>query len=246
MARRFNNDDTRYLNLGSAIVNPNSGGYPFSMACWFVSEAGQSGQDTLISLGDSAATAHIWALAVNTVGGDYIRANQKGSANSSAQSTTTFTDDTWHHAACAFVGNTERHVWLDGGGHHESVLSCSTNTPDETYIAKQVGLAANNPMDGNIAEVAIWAGYELTTADTLVLAAGYSPLFVKPENLVSCVRIFGNIVNEPDYLGSAWTGNGASVKVPHPPRIIYPAPPFIPSIEGALLAVGPFPTHFRL
>jgi hypothetical protein len=73
--------------------------------------------------------------------------------------------------------------------------------------------------DAKIAESAIW-NVALTAAEIATLAAGYSPLFVRPQSLV----FYAPIIRELNNLkGGVLTNNGSAAVSVHP-RIIYPTP----------------------
>jgi hypothetical protein len=78
-------------------------------------------------------------------------------------------------------------------------------------------------MDGLLAEVAIWNA-ALSDEEVASLAAGFSPLLVKPENLVVYVPLVRTIQDVVGGLGFTATG---TVVAEHPPKIFLPAAPHI-------------------
>ena len=73
-------------------------------------------------------------------------------------------------------------------------------------------------MSGSIAEPAVW-NVVLTDAEVAILGAGFSPLFVRPQNLVFYPDLIRGLNDKVG--GLTLTANGTVVSA-HPP-IIYPA-----------------------
>lgn len=76
--------------------------------------------------------------------------------------------------------------------------------------------------NGRIAEAGIW-DVVLTTGEIAQLAAGCSPLLIRPSALVSYVPISGAADPELDWMGGGgFTLSGTAAKAAGPPRIIMP------------------------
>jgi hypothetical protein len=95
---------------------------------------------------------------------------------------------------------------------------------------------------GHLAESAIWAA-ELTAAEIEQLAAGYSPLCVRPQSLVFYAPLFGRggaAGNEEEWVGGRTLTQNDSPTVTDHPRIIYPKRHiWIPVSTGAPSAFKP-------
>jgi hypothetical protein len=93
----------------------------------------------------------------------------------------------------------------------------STTVPD-TGDALQIGPS----FDGRIAHAAIWSGY-LSDDDHVALARGFSPMLVKPDQLLGYWPIYGNDSPEPDLVnGRSMTVTGSPAKSDARPPIIMP------------------------
>jgi len=92
---------------------------------------------------------------------------------------------------------------------------------------------------GAVAEAAIWQG-ALGDSDLAQLAAGYSPLLVRSQDLIAYWPLggpFGN--NDQDHSGNGFdlTAYGDPTWADHPP-IVYPQPPEPPPAEAFLGVTG--------
>lgn len=88
-------------------------------------------------------------------------------------STTSFSANTWHHAAYYRpTGASAASLWLDGAGKNTGVIS----------DAAQTGIVLGQGTC-DLAELAWW-NVELTDAEVALLAAGFSPQFIRPQSLV--------------------------------------------------------------
>ena len=206
-------------------TTPIAGAPPFTMACWF-----RSDDDTktavLMSSADSAATNRFHALLMDgTVGGDPLAAWTVYNAGSGwAQSSSGITTGTWHHACGVWTATNNRAVFLDGANKGTNATDVTATSLDWMSIGDLWrGFAPQNSyyFTGDIAENAVW-NVALTDAEVAVLAAGYSPLFVRPQNLVAYwPSIRGTVQSIVGSIPYAFANaNGVTVE-PHPP-ILYP------------------------
>ena len=173
MSWRFSGTD-QGLTIGDVFY----GSYPISVSCWFrpdritgaamvfwvQRDAGAAGSDGLI-----------YAPA-----GDNVQTNSNSGAAAGLSPTGVFLD-----------------VWQHGGGSFETasrygVLNGIRGAPDTTSSpmgGSQVVtdfcqvLTSNNEVEGSMAEFAMWSAV-LDVKDWALLGAGYSPLFVRPRDLV--------------------------------------------------------------
>ena len=218
MARDFapidGNDSTEWLSDDVAAANA----YPISMGCWFNVD-NITDQHTLMFLGDKDVGNKFMRLDADGNGSDRVRILDFATEIGFVDSTTVFSADTWHHALGVFTSNSSRTVYLDGGSSATETTAVTDATAD--FDRTSIGLSRDStplvPCNGSIAECGIWTA-ALTAADALMLAAGYSPLFVKPQNLASYDPLIRGIT---DRMGKiSLTASGTTV-IQHP-RIIYP------------------------
>jgi hypothetical protein len=132
--------------------------------------------------------------------------------------------NTWHHACGVFAGQTSRSVYLDAAGKQTGTV----DVPLSDYNVTNIGVLGSgailgNYWDGDLAHAAIW-NVALTDAEVASLAIGFSPLFVRPQNLLAywpLLRSDNDIVG-----GYHMTAFNGPTWIDQPP-IIMPAAPFI-------------------
>jgi hypothetical protein len=210
-----------YLSLGSAIKTA----VPFTMGCW-VRPANTTAGMTAIFLGDKDNINSYWALWLRgDVAGDPVQAVARNGTtfDQSAVTSTGYSANTWHHACGVFASATSRTAYLDGGGAVGSTVNVTPHvTVDTTAIGMMRDSTPDAPMDGQIAEVAIW-GAALTAPEVLSLAKGLSPLLVRPQSLLWYVPLVRNNQDLRQGLTPTAAGDAAVSSVGHP-RIYYPSP----------------------
>ena len=119
-----------------------------------------------------------------------------------------------------FASASSRTAYLDGTAGTENTTTVGTFDASDTYSIgawEWVG-ATIRYMDGQIGEVGMW-NVALTAAEILVLAAGYSPLLVRPESLVSYVPLVNNDPYQDHFDNAAFTVGGTPDTAAHPPII---------------------------
>jgi len=205
MARTFDNNAANYLEVATVPAT----GTPVSMACWF-NTATVNANDTMISLADSGTTNN-W-LIMNMrggVAGDPIAVwiNAAGSQQITV-TTSGVTAGQWHHGLAVFASSTSRTIYLDGGSSATGTTNLTATGLDRLSVGRVGDSTPSSEFNGQIAEVALW-DVALTAADALMLSKGYSPLFVKPGNLIAYYPIIGNNSPETDLIaGANLTVNG--------------------------------------
>ena len=220
MARDFTSASEQLLQNNSAVLTV----VPITLVCWFNAHD-ITNDNRLIKLQDTA-DGYYFTLRLDGNANDTVVAQAFASGGTNqAASTATYTADTWHHAAAVFVGNAERHAYLDGGNKGSETTSQTPSSIDATYIG---GARNDNGFcDASIAEAAIW-NTDLTEAEIAVLATGVSPLAVRPQSLVAYWPLVGNLSPELDFVGGydmALT-NGPT-KADHPPvQKVWPVQPY--------------------
>jgi len=153
------------------------------MACWFKA-ASQTSTKTLIGFGNSSSYPQLYLGAqANT---NYVFSLVEDTGTSYSITTVGYDVGEWNHACGVFTSNTLRASYLNGGNKATNATSrVFPSTANVTTIGvRHRGGAFANYMDGVIAEAGIW-NVALTDAEVASLAAGFSPLFVRPASLVA-------------------------------------------------------------
>lgn len=217
MSRLFDDLVSDRLTNANAVIT----GYPFTLACWFNSDNIGISQ-VLMSVGDTAtADNYHYLRAAGSVAGDPIQAGSAASGTArNAATGTGYSASTWHHACGVFAAAADRAAFIDGGSKGTNTQSTSPAGLDATAIGRLETSTPANHMSGMIAEAAIW-DVALTDAEVALLAAGYSPLFVRPQNLVAYWPLIGRTSPEIDPIGKFEMTVTGAVVAAHP-RIRYP------------------------
>lgn len=213
MAYLYNDATPDYHFVNSGPISAE----PLTIACWFQTDI--AADQMLVSVGDGAAN-DLWGIEINN---DPQAARAKcydAGAPVQASSSTTYSLNTWHHICATFASDTSRTVWLDGGGEASNASASSPGASDEIAVGIHID-RSSDPLSGMVAEVGIWNA-TFTIVEALQLAAGYSPLLVRPESLVCyipLVRGLGSVVGD-----FGLTASGSPTVAAHPP-VLYAAGP---------------------
>lgn len=236
MARAFVVASDEYLVYSGT---PPASAEPLTLAAWFYPTT--DSHNAILSINEFGASSQVgWGIVIDgSDAGDPATAfaAQETWVYGVAKSTTGGTLNTWNHVCGVFTNSASRAVFLDGGGKGTDTTSIpNTSGTDRTLIATEAySSSISGGLDGRVAEAAIW-NVALADAEVAALAAGYSPLFIRPQNLVFYCPVWGNDSPEIDEIGRLqMTLNGTPTKVDHPP-IIYPStiqiPPEIQAATG--------------
>lgn len=226
MSRLFNDADPDYIEVNTAVL----AGVPLTLAGWFKSNDAANDGD-LISIVDKDVDNHYLRLITNgSAGGDPLLAIARSTPSQGIATTTAgYTVDTWHHAAAVFAAIDDISVFIDGGSKGTNAVSSTPLGLDRTCI----GTLGRNPRAGNfsgdIAEVGIW-NIALTDAEVARLAAGYSPLLVRPESLVLYMPLVREVHDVVGGIGMVNTGTTVS---DHPAILTPTGPQLVPAAAFA-------------
>ena len=181
MARLFDDGSLESLSIAQAVAS----GTPMSMAAWVRSDEGAADQ-YVIQIADSGSADNYFGINLDTNAGapTRVRAVINDGTFDFAETTANWSTNTWHHVTAVFANATSRAAYLDGGNKGTDASSRSPAGLDTTIIGYSADSTPVDPFSGRIAEVGVW-NVALTDADVAQLAAGYSPLFVRPESLVA-------------------------------------------------------------
>jgi hypothetical protein len=219
-ARLFDDADSQYLHTGTVIVDEP----PFTMVCW-VNLDDDGIIHTVMWSGDQDQSNRFHCLQVSGSGGT-VRAVSVAGNTGVASSGTGWTINNWHHAGGVWPNADSRTAYLNGVAGTEDTTSTSTVVTDGFDIGRSGDSTPVQHTSGLLAELAVW-NVALTAAEMAILAAGFSPLLVRPESLalyVPGVREQASGDDRDLVRGAAFASNGAAgaVSTGAHPRIIYP------------------------
>ncbi len=216
---------SNYLSRTAAVKTD----APLTLVCWVNSSAFTAHQ-TLLAVSSHLSTSHYGLdICVNTSGTPYARrlANMTAAyVTSQAPGPANLSTSTWHHVAGVFGATNSRYCYLDGAaGSQATLASTMTFTPSRTSCGLWLRNGVSNWCTyATIAEAAIY-DVALTADEIAQLADGYSPLMVRPWDLLAywpLVRGDGS-GNEPDVIGgNTLTETGTVGVQTHVPKLILP------------------------
>ena len=217
MSRAFNNDAANYLRIADVPVSSK----PFTMACWgYLDDV--TADHAMMMIGDADSNAH-WLLAASSTN---LIAQEDSGVPDSAVLSSILSADEWFHAAAVFINDTSRKVYFNGTTSAEQT---DNNSGPATVNETTIGVWSDDgvltaPFEGRLAEAGVW-NVALSDSEMEALAAGMSPLMVRPDALKAYWPLFPGegAGDATDWAGSNPMVEGGTVTATaHPPQIIYP------------------------
>lgn len=218
MARLFDNGSSEYIEIDQAVVSAE----PYTISCWFNTDDLANDQ-YIVNISDKDAVDNQSGLfAYVSQANDPLAAVSYDAGGANVALQIGITANTWHHGAGVWAANNDRAVFLNGNKGTDNNARNVANQ-DRTSIGRAGDSTPSYYMSGAVAEVGIW-NVALTDDEVDILAAGYSPLFVRPQSLVFYMPLVRD--NDEDIVGGlSLTAVNTPTIVSHPP-VTYPAPPF--------------------
>lgn len=210
MARSFSGSG-QYLTRGSAVATVT----PLSMACWFnpTVATGSVVMSVSATAPPPSFDIEFHSGATNTVDAEAWSATVD---DESALCATVLAVGTWYHLCAVFTSSTSRTMYVNGTGAVTSVVSVTplnTGIVNSAIGAKPSGVS---PLNGVVAFTSYWS-VALGSADALSLSKGFSPKKVRPDALLSYLRLTGGLSPEPDVRSSlTWALTGTPTAVANP------------------------------
>jgi hypothetical protein len=236
MARTFNGSSDKVVIMAGSIFTD----YPYTMATWFNTTDTGAGVNGMVGIYDNAVDTKLHALATYWDGAKRIvRATVRNvGQNSTPAGTVSVADGAWHHAVLVSSASNSHTVYTDGGDKQTDATNVDfTDVHDNTCVGFMRRTSDSNYQDGDMAEVAIW-DVALDDAEIASLAAGFSPLMVRPASLLSYLPFYGRTTHATDLIrGTDATVTGTTV-ASHPPACKVPAAP-IHMIRGQAAPIIP-------
>ncbi len=222
MAKGFNGSSSNFLNSDTVPLSV----HPFTVSCMFKLNSLTTTQ-TLIYWGDKDQGNEEDCVILRFLGTDessdaaqiqLLTADSLVREHTSGIGNTYLTTGVWAHAYATVFGTT-RTVFLDGGGDTSVGLAPRNPvSPDRLAIGLQDNTSSSDPLDGDIAEVAIWSGIGVDIDGDPINKDAlryFSPLLVHPSDLVFYAPLIGG--KDYDLVGGIdLTTNGTLTNKNHP------------------------------
>ena len=232
MARNFVAASSQFLENGAAIVTA----APLTMACWYRPVATNAAYLLMMQGLFDASTDYFYLYhnLTNTVVAQTHATDTVFAATSAGTSA-----GVWTHACAVFAAADSRAAYINGGSKGTNTDSRTPAGINRTLLgARYLTGSKSLFLDGDLAEAAIW-NVALDDAEVATLAAGVSPLGVRPSGLVAYWPLIGTTSPEIDIRGrTELTLNNTPTQAAHP-RIFYPARPVSIGTAAAAGVVGP-------
>lgn len=187
-----------------------------SMACWY------KGVDfatapTLIEVSTGVSSKAM----LSTTTGAKCQAviTSTGGTNGIAASTQGGSAGVWMHCAARFISSASRKVYTNGIGEVENTTLVDLGTLDRYVIGANYNSSSRNfYANGSIAECAVWDG-DITSAAIPALAAGISPLKIRPDILRLYAPLYDADNAVVNFFGAIMTLGGVPTSTGDHPRI---------------------------
>lgn len=155
-----------------------------------------------------------------------VNAKEAGGTVRRAQLTSSLSANTWY-AIGGFYDGTNAGVVLNGTTEATTACAALSTAANPTPSALAAAVGTSDFDDGTIAEVAAWnLTTAMTQAEWTALAAGVSPLLIRPQSLI----LYWPLINDAvAAVGSRITATDTTVAT-HP-RMYYPASPQISYVD---------------
>lgn len=175
MAVSFDDAVPNYLEVqDTPITAP-----PFTMACWAQTDDVNI-VETMMSIASSSAPYDRHMLWLENAAGDPVCVM----TGHSAKTTTGVTVNVPFHACGVWAAVNDRRAYINGGSKGTDNWSEAPSGIDRVAIGRLCDSTPSSYWSGKIWEAAIW-DIALMDEEVAILAKGFSPLFVRPQNLVA-------------------------------------------------------------
>lgn len=192
--------------------------YPFTMACWVRSTSATAAQIAM-ALQDKDTGNNYHQLAIRgDVGGDLVECISRNTTQVQAQTSSGYTANVWHHIAGVWSASNARAAFIDGGSKGTNTSNVTFASQDSVSVGHAGDSTPGNNIIGQVAEAGIW-NVALTDNEIAMLAAGVSPLHVRPSGLVRYWPLLAYAGDAPDYSGhgGTLTAAGTPAEADHAP-----------------------------
>lgn len=212
MARSFNVSNPDYIYRAAPVT-----GAPFTLSVWYNSISVTANR-AIACLVDTASNNNNFMLYHGSNTWPYFYIENSAGWNQTADPSGRAINNWWH--ACAIEVASNDHRLYNHGELRTSSTSRVPSSIDRYAIGIRADLTPDFGHNGYVAEAALW-DVALTEAEALALKAGYSPLLIRPQSLVSYLPAIRD--NDADLIdGVIWTVSGSPGIAAHP-RVFYPA-----------------------
>lgn len=216
LAARFFDGTNDYLSLAS---NANFEGFTaYTLTAWVYRTGTPSSDHARIISKANGSGSDDYHLGINADNDISARVRtDSGTTTVSGGVSAGIALNTWDHCLCLWDGTTIRTYVNANEKKNDTNTGTILNTSEALGVGGHVA-STTRRLEGRVADAAIYA-VALNTDEISMLAAGISPLRVRPSDLRGYWPIYGNSDPEPDFSGGGHnlTLNSAPPQADHAP-----------------------------
>lgn len=186
MSRFFDNASSQYLrNTSFSSIS----GAPVTLACWVYCDEDGTNFQTGLAVGGFSASDYYALELMMDVANNPLRAYGRSTASNVYASADGLVANQWCHVAGVYESDSSRYAYVDGTPGAQNTTAATPGAPDEIRIGSIPD--SSFYMSGGVAECGVW-DVALTAPEISSLAAGFSPLFIRPQNLVFYAPLYSS------------------------------------------------------
>jgi hypothetical protein len=174
---------------------------PFTFGGWITADSSMSANGVFLAISDTASNDDFWELFVNNAGGvlSFAVRPQPTIEFSGTTDLTSSGGVTYHHCLGVERSATNRELYVDGTSENTNTTSRTPSGIDSLSIGFLFTNGDSDPFFGDAAHMALW-DTDLNDDEISALASGFSPMLIRPANLVSYWPLWGNDGPEPEVI----------------------------------------------
>lgn len=199
MARSFNSTTPDYFTTNSAVIT----GTPFTYAAW-VNLTSVTTSQQVMTIVNNAVETDKFQLYISNTGLGAFQARSVAAGTPQAVTSGALSANTWHHVGATSVSASSRYAYLDGVQGTQNTVHCIPQGLNFTAIGMDRDSTPGNPLNGLIAEVAIW-NEALSSVEMSALSRGVSPMAVRRSALVAYWPLWGIDSPEPSVISGSFS-----------------------------------------
>ena len=214
MARDFVTVSEETLSTTTVPIS----GPPFSISLWF--NAPFNFGEVLFGLADNSVADNWFKLFIASGAGQestFQRNDGTTLSSVNVDGTNPWVINVWNHVLLISDATDHAMIWMNGKNTFDPADADVDPTGLDRFSIGGILDSTPEYAKAKICEAAVW-GVSLSNTSRDMLAAGYSPLFVQPEGLISYWPIVGRADPEIDLVGgNHLTVNATPLAFPHIP-----------------------------
>lgn len=228
MSRAFVAASTQYLTFAAGQPFQT---YPCTVSAWFNPSTQHNGCILNVANASDGNRISLYVDNAGKLGGGNTNGSQYGMPSSG----NSYTTGAWNHAVLTCTNSTSRSIRLNGGTAVTDTTTATTANCAKTHIGAlwtSGALLAGQYFNGEIAHVCCWS-VVLGADEQLALAAGVSPLLIRPESITAYWPLYARSTTEEDWVSILHLTNSSTTAGTSEPPIAFPQAQFAQAASAA-------------